>query len=315
MRVFISWSGPNSQSAAQVLVDVIPVVIQAVQPFISVEDLRKGGRWQSELGEALQSTDVGILCLTKTNREAPWLLFEAGALSKSVEESCVIPLLIGLSHSDIRAPLSQFNVTLFDRADVFRMFKDINARLGEKQLPDRVLLQSFNQAWPSMEERINAIAQKEADELAADKPVPEDPLKKVSSAIEEILTILRAQSTSGGSSTPTEKWLNDINSSAILYRYSKNQKSRHAWPPDDDRQVTIDLSDGFLSDLETRRRLFLTMMHDLDVYAQKSNDKVLAARIRKLREVMAPVFRRFFGDDGVTGYAPASAEGDSQAES
>jgi len=84
-------------------------VIQSVKPFLSSNDIRSGQRWFSEIGKELQNTKFGILCLTPSNKEAPWILFEAGAISKIVDESRVVPLLIGavgLSAGMILAGLS-----------------------------------------------------------------------------------------------------------------------------------------------------------------------------------------------------------------
>ena len=77
MGVFISWSGETSKAVALALREWLPLVIQAVHPWASDEDLRKGVRWGAELADRLQKTDLGICCLTPDNLAAPWLHFEA----------------------------------------------------------------------------------------------------------------------------------------------------------------------------------------------------------------------------------------------
>jgi TIR domain len=84
MKVFISWSGVRSTAVAQTLHDWLPQVMNAVEPWMSSEDMRKGSLWRLTLAEELESTHVGVICLTPENLRAPWLLFEAGALSKRV---------------------------------------------------------------------------------------------------------------------------------------------------------------------------------------------------------------------------------------
>ena len=82
MKVFISWSGVDSHSAAVALRDWLPSVIQLLEPYVSSEDIDKGARWSTDIAAELAGSDWGILCVTKENVQAPWLNFEAGALSK-----------------------------------------------------------------------------------------------------------------------------------------------------------------------------------------------------------------------------------------
>jgi hypothetical protein len=58
---------------------------------MSAEDIDTGTRWDSEVTNQLAETRCGIICLTKENQQAPWLLFETGALSKTIEKTYVIP--------------------------------------------------------------------------------------------------------------------------------------------------------------------------------------------------------------------------------
>ena len=93
MKVFISWSGEISHKVAMALHRWLPSVIQALEPYISSEDIAKGTRGIADISEALEHSSFGILCLTKDNIYAPWLIFEAGALSKSVKQGRVAPFL------------------------------------------------------------------------------------------------------------------------------------------------------------------------------------------------------------------------------
>ena len=87
MKVFISWSGSKSQEVAKVLKQWIPCVIQSVEPYFSCADIDKGARWSTDIAKELQDASFGILCVTKDNLSSSWLNFEAGALSKSIEQS------------------------------------------------------------------------------------------------------------------------------------------------------------------------------------------------------------------------------------
>ena len=91
MHVFISQSGPLSKAFAELLATWLPDVIQRVKPWVSSQDIDKGSLWPNEINEAL-STTVGISCVTQENKDAPWLLFEAGALQKGLTKARVCPL-------------------------------------------------------------------------------------------------------------------------------------------------------------------------------------------------------------------------------
>lgn len=86
VKVFISWSGDISLKVATVFRDWLPSVIQSIEPYVSSEDIDKGARWSTDIAKELENSTFGILCDTKENIEAPWLSFEAGALSKTMEK-------------------------------------------------------------------------------------------------------------------------------------------------------------------------------------------------------------------------------------
>lgn len=102
MKVFISWSGTKSQEVAKVLKRWIPCVIQSVEPYFSSADIDKGARWSTDIAKELQDASFGILCVTKDNLSSAWLNFEAGALSKYIDQSKVCPFLIDLKPSEIQ---------------------------------------------------------------------------------------------------------------------------------------------------------------------------------------------------------------------
>jgi len=108
MKIFISWSGEHSREVAKALKEWLPYVIQETAPWMSEHDIDAGVRWSQRLAQVLEESAFGVVCLLADNQKAPWVLFEAGALSKSVKESRLIPYLIGMSAGDVEPPLSQF---------------------------------------------------------------------------------------------------------------------------------------------------------------------------------------------------------------
>src|SRR6266700_7074493 len=113
MNVFISWSGSRSRAVAEALSEWLRKVIQVVEPWISI-DIEKGARWSPEIAERLEHSNVGIFCLTRDNLAAPWILFEAGAISKK-KGAHVCTFLLDLQAADVEPPLGQFQHTSRDK--------------------------------------------------------------------------------------------------------------------------------------------------------------------------------------------------------
>ena len=118
MNVFISWSGERSRLVAEVLRNWISHFFDTIQFYVSSIDMEKGTRWIEELSSELDSTNYGIICVTNDNFEAPWLMYEAGALSKAVGESFVVPFLFDVSVEDIQGPLRMFQSVLYEKDDI-----------------------------------------------------------------------------------------------------------------------------------------------------------------------------------------------------
>lgn len=157
MELFISWSGDKSKKIAEAIREWIPCVIQAVKPYFTPEDINKGQRWGAEISKKLESSTIGIIVLTPTNLEAPWLMFEAGALSKSVDTSRVCPLLFGVTPADVKGPLVQFQCSAFNESEALKLLHSINQELGDKKLEEKTLSSTFEMFWPQLQEQIEGI--------------------------------------------------------------------------------------------------------------------------------------------------------------
>lgn len=184
MKIFISWSGDLSKNIAEIFRQWIPGVIQAAKPYYSPDDITKGTRWSSEISKELDASKVGIICLTKENLESPWIMFEAGALSKNIEKSKVVPLLFGIEPSDIQGPLVQFQAAKFSKIEMKKVIKMINLELGETALTPDVLDNVFDMWWTKLETQI-----KEAEEKA--KSTNNKDLRSERDLLEEVLSLTR----------------------------------------------------------------------------------------------------------------------------
>jgi TIR domain-containing protein len=184
-KIFISWSGKSSHRAALALKESLPTIIQVLDPFLSSEDIDKGVRWFSDIGGQLAQANFGILCMTRYNLEAPWILFEAGALSKSLDHSRVVPLLIGVSNSDLKGPLSQFNTASIDKDDVKKLLKTINTHLGDHGIAESQLNKAFELSWPELEKSFTDVLTTPVEGLKTPQSRPQEEI------FDEILQLTR----------------------------------------------------------------------------------------------------------------------------
>jgi len=192
INVFLSWSGDSSKSAAQVFRAWLPTVIQSARPYMSAEDIDKGQRWSIDLAKQLDDANFGIICLTPDNTTAPWILFEAGAISKSVGRSRVSPLLFGLNFSDLRStsPLLQFQSTKFDKEEILKLLHSITKASPEtERLQNEVLTKTFERSWADLNREITEID----FGLAVKAPSPQPYADKIGNILEELLSTSRTQ--------------------------------------------------------------------------------------------------------------------------
>jgi len=156
-KVFISWSGDLSNKLANAVRQWLPGVLQFVKPYFTPSDIEKGTKWASDIAGELENSDIGIICLTKENLTKPWILFEAGALSKNLDNSRVCTLLFGIDSTDLKGPLTTFQTTRFDKNDFKKLVKTINNTGGDSKLEDTVLDQVFEMWWDKLKSQIDEI--------------------------------------------------------------------------------------------------------------------------------------------------------------
>jgi hypothetical protein len=161
VKVFISWSGALSRALALELREWLPMVVHQVDPWISGRDISPGQRWALALGHELAQSEFAIICLTSENRRSPWLLFEAGAVARSLEAR-VVPLLFGIEPSDLDGPLAQFQSLQADEPGIRSLVSalyDISQSGLETHQRDLV----FARLWPLVEARLRELATQAPD--------------------------------------------------------------------------------------------------------------------------------------------------------
>lgn len=189
MKVFLSWSGELSHKIALVFRDWLPSVIQSIIPYVSSEDIDKGARWSTDIAKELENSTYGILCVTKENFHAPWLTFEAGALSKTMEKSAVSPFLFDIKRSEVSGPILQFQSTIFEKEDIKKLVFSLNRACDSDILPDERLEKAFSVWYPTLEEQLNNLLKISSSNPPQTKE--DSPINSTSEILEEILDLTR----------------------------------------------------------------------------------------------------------------------------
>jgi hypothetical protein len=183
MKVFLSWSGERSRVVAEALRHWLPDIIQDVEPWMSKADIAAGARWGGDLETELAASKFGILCLTPENQLSPWIIFEAGALAKTIPDTFVCPYLIHMEPAEMKAgPLTLFQWKRSIEAETFDLVASINQAKKEKPIADDRLRRLFDRFWPDLKKVLDDLPPR-------DSPLPV--LRRTEDMVTEILEIVR----------------------------------------------------------------------------------------------------------------------------
>jgi len=154
MKVFISWSGDRSRKLAEYLAGWLRKLPLTINPWVSGEAINPGLRWSKELSDALEGTKFGIFCLTIDNQSNPWICFEAGALSKTIEKTHVIPYLIDIPPDDLKQPIKQFQAIEATKEGTQKLIETIYKVSEDKTRSLNDLTEAFEVWWPKLSQQI-----------------------------------------------------------------------------------------------------------------------------------------------------------------
>lgn len=156
--------------------------MQDIDPWMSAADVDAGARWNHQVQDELGTTRFGVICLTHENQAKPWILFEAGALAKSIDGTFVCPYLLDLDPSEIAAgPLTQFQAKRANEKETLELVKSINAAQNEGALPEDKLERAFKLWWPYLQRDLESIS-----------PAPSTPERRNAPEIlEELVVTIR----------------------------------------------------------------------------------------------------------------------------
>lgn len=190
MKVFLSWSGTRSHKVALVFRDWLPSVIQEIVPYVSSEDIDKGARWSTDIAKELSDSTFGILCVTRENINAPWLTFEAGALSKTMDKAFVSPFLFDIKRSEVDGPILQFQSTIFEKDDLKKLVTTLNKACDKDGLTSERLSKAFEVWYPTLQSELDKLRDAEPPDQEKDG-VSELQSPKAQEILEEILELSR----------------------------------------------------------------------------------------------------------------------------
>lgn len=146
-------------------------------------------------------SELAIIFLTHENLQSRWIYFEAGALSKSINNQRIIPFLIGLKPENLPNPLADYQAKVFDKDGLLSIVHTINECLPNK-IQEEHLNKHFERMWPEICEKIDklSVEYKEetptnGDELDTENPKIQDAiLKSNNDKLDEIISLLRKDS-------------------------------------------------------------------------------------------------------------------------
>lgn len=175
----------------------LPLLFDRVAPWASDTDIAAGQRGLAQIESELENTRFGIVVVTSANQHAPWLNFEAGALSKTVGgdvEQRVVPLLVDLAGpTQLTGPLAQFQAKTAQQAGVLSMLRSLAAVAG---IEESVATARFEAYWPQLAEKI------ETAKTNAARPQKQQTKRDEADVLDEILLHVRALRSDGESNPP-----------------------------------------------------------------------------------------------------------------
>lgn len=156
MKVFIAWSGDQSKQIAEAIHWWLPHVLSFAQPYFSPVSI--GKIWNVEISRELGQSKIGIIAMTAEGLTSPWIMFEAGAIARVIEQGgLVCPILFNIKTTELVGPLSHFNSIEFKQKEVRELVAAINKAVPEEAREPSFVDEAFNKWWPDLEQKVQAI--------------------------------------------------------------------------------------------------------------------------------------------------------------
>lgn len=194
MHIFLSWSGQQSSQIASEFKDFLLQILPNLEVYLSTQEIAAGERWIDSIGKNLEVCSYGLLFLTSSNKESPWILFEAGALSKNFDASRVVPILCGIGDTDlVGSPLSQFQNKKLGKEEIWQLVLGINDSDPKPIDRDR-LKRSFDAFWNDTSSKLDTIMlSKDSSTKSIPKTDISNQVFSLQESMAEVLKLLRSR--------------------------------------------------------------------------------------------------------------------------
>lgn len=172
MKVFISWSQDIGKSLAPILKEKFEYFFNdEIEFWVSSMDITAGGFFSTEIIETLKESDMGIVCLDKSNYRQSWLYFEAGFIygnnydSSSRKNPIIFPIIF--DNTKVKSfegtPFQHLQLKYFNEENIKNMLETINECCFRKYNKRPVATKHFNthfdSIWNNLYKDVNNIIQ------------------------------------------------------------------------------------------------------------------------------------------------------------
>ena len=102
----------------------------------------------------------------------------------------VVPILFGLENYQVEQPLALFQTASFDKGDILKTIKSVNAAAGAEAASDATIGQIFELCWPKLEAKVQPLIRKL---IFADPKKEQAKEIEYANTLRELLTLARQQ--------------------------------------------------------------------------------------------------------------------------
>lgn len=144
---------------AQAIYKCLPSLFDDAKPWISTEN-RSGSIWLPEIDKQLSDTDFGIVCVSKQNQGAPWLNYEAGALSRKVDAKRELMPVLLVDFDDtveVKGPVTGFQMKFATLDGFYSIMKDLNESELGPGIDKDILRKRVELNWPTIESEVQKV--------------------------------------------------------------------------------------------------------------------------------------------------------------